>query len=115
MLFHILAAVAQAVAPVPAAPATAAPVAPAPAATAEVTAIVAREFPAYDKDRDGALSRAEFADWMVKLKTIADPATRADAPSTQTWLGAAFAQADADKSKSLTLVELTGFLVPVRS
>lgn len=103
--------------PVP--PATTAPVAtpaPAPPAPApDVPAIVAREFPAYDKDRDGSLSRAEFADWMVRLKTIADPSTRADAPSTQTWLGAAFAQADADKSKTLTVVELTGFLLPGRS
>jgi hypothetical protein len=80
-----------------------------------VAAIVAREFPAYDKDANGGLSAKEFDDWMVKLKAIADPTTRADAPSTRTWLGAAFAQADLDKSRSVTLQELTGFLSPARS
>lgn len=84
-----------------------------PAATAtEVASIVAREFPSYDRNRDGSLNPSEFSEWMVKLKTIADPSVRADAPSTKTWLNAAFAQADADKSRSLTLGELTGFLSP---
>lgn len=93
-------------------PAAAAPSAP-PAATAvEVASIVAREFPAYDRDRDGSLNQAEFGDWMLKLKTIADPSLRADAPATKTWLNAAFAQADTDKSRLLTLGELTGFLSP---
>lgn len=106
-------------APSPAAPATSAPVpttTPKPVTSAgEVAAIVAREFPAYDKDANGGLSAKEFDDWMVKLKAIADPTTRADAPSTRTWLGAAFAQADLDKSRTVTLAELTGFLSPGRS
>ena len=106
-------------APLPTSPATAASapttgVQPATSA-GEVAAIVAREFPAYDKDANGGLSAKEFDDWMVKLKAIADPTTRADAPSTRTWLGAAFAQADLDKSRSVTLAELTGFLSPERS
>ncbi|PAX09402.1 calcium-binding protein [Sphingomonas lenta] len=85
----------------------------APVATsADVASIVAREFPSYDRDRDGSLNQNEFGEWMVKLKTIADPNVRADAPSTKTWLNAAFAQADSDKSRSLTLGELTGFLSP---
>ena len=101
-------------APLPAAPV--ATTTPRPATSAgEVAAIVAREFPAYDKDANGGLSAKEFDDWMVKLKAIADPTVKADAPSTRTWLGAAFAQADLDKSRTVTLAELTGFLSPGRS
>lgn len=84
------------------------PVAPTP--PTDVATIVAKEFPAYDKDRDGALSQAEFGDWMIKLKTIADPASTANEAATKTWVNAAFAQADVDRSKSLTPGELTGFL-----
>ncbi|WP_375403714.1 EF-hand domain-containing protein [uncultured Sphingomonas sp.] len=92
------------------------PTTPRPATNAgEVAAIVAREFPAYDKDASGGLSPDEFGGWMVRLKAIADPAATADAPSTKTWLGAAFAQADLDKSQSVTLAELTGFLSPSAS
>ncbi len=102
--------------PSPPVVATPAPVAPRPATgPAEVAAIVAREFPAYDKDANGGLSAGEFGSWMVRLKAIADPTVTADAPSTKTWLGAAFAQADLDKSRSVTLQELTGFLSPARS
>lgn len=98
------------------APTTPAPVAPRPAiGAAEVAAIVAREFLAYDKDANGGLSAGEFGSWMIRLKAIADPTVTADAPSTKTWLGAAFAQADLDKSRSVTLAELTGFLSPARS
>lgn len=107
---------------VPIAPATATPVplptapAPRPATTnTEVATIVAREFPAYDRDANGGLSPGEFDRWMVRLKTIADPTVTADAPSTRTWLGAAFAQADLDRSRSVTLAELTGFLTTGRS
>lgn len=106
--------------PSPVVPAISAP-APTPAAPraatnpGEVAAIVAREFPAYDKDANGGLSAKEFDDWMVRLKAIADPTVKADAPSTRTWLGAAFAQADLDRSRTVTLQELTGFLSPARS
>lgn len=104
-------------APAPAAtPAvTAAQAAAAPTGSAEVAGIVSREFPSYDKNGDGTLDAAEFGDWMVKLKTIADPASTANAAAVRTWVNAAFAQADADRSKSLTLGELTGFLIPARS
>jgi hypothetical protein len=81
--------------------------APQPTPLAE---IVDQEFAAYDKDGDGRLSQPEFATWMVALKTAADPATRADSPATAKWVGAAFAQADKDRSRSLTQAELTGFL-----
>jgi len=93
--------------PVPATPEAAA----GPAAGAsQVEQIVGREFGAYDKNKDGKLSPAEFDGWMVALKTASDPTTKADAPETRKWLGAAFAQADVDKSRDLTQEELTGFL-----
>lgn len=110
------AAPAQPVAPVPvtAQPAIATgagTIARTPAAgSTEVAGIIAREFPAYDKNADGALDTAEFGDWMLKLKSIADPTSTVNAEANKTWVNAAFAQADADKSHSLTLGELTGFL-----
>lgn len=99
-------------APVTGAPTTTPPAPATPPATApvEVAAILAREFPAYDKDANGGLSAGEFNDWMLRLKTIADPSLQADAPSTRTWLNAAFRQADTDRSRAVTLAELTGFL-----
>ncbi|RZL73337.1 MAG: EF-hand domain-containing protein, partial [Sphingomonas sp.] len=39
-----------------------------------------------------------------------DPSTKPDAPETKKWVSAAFAQADTDKSKSLTKTEVTSFL-----
>ena len=43
------------------------PAAPRPATGAvEVAAIVAREFPAYDKDANGGLSQVEFDAWMMR-------------------------------------------------
>lgn len=84
---------------------------PAPAATGDqVAAVVDQEFATYDKNSDGALSRAEFGDWMVTLKAKSDPSTTADAPATKTWVAGAFKQADADKSKSVSKPELTAFL-----
>ena len=76
----------------------------------QVAQVVGREFGTYDKDGDGSLNQTEFSAWMVALRTASDPATKADAPDTRKWVGAAFAQADKDKSKSLTQAELTGFL-----
>ena len=96
--------------PVAATPAPA-DVATAPQSKAEqVAAVVNSEFAGYDKGKNGTLSSAEFGAWMVALKTASDPATRADAPATKTWIGQAFASADKDKSKSVTKEELTGFL-----
>ena len=108
---------AQAAAPAPADPATAtAQTAPAePAAGAEATGdqvavVVGKEFPTYDKNADGALSKTEFSDWMLALKTASDPSTKAEDPKTKTWMTQAFAQADTDKSKSVSKDELTKFL-----
>lgn len=77
--------------------------------------VVESEFPSYDRDGDGKLSRAEFAAWMVALKARADPSTRADAPATRQWLAGAFASADKDRSAGVTEAELTGFLTQGRS
>ena len=87
-----------------------APAAVQPAATTQVADVVTKEFPSYDKNADGALSAKEFDAWMVALKTASDPATKATAPATKTWLTQAFAQADTDKNKKVSKAELTGFL-----
>lgn len=72
--------------------------------------IINREFAGYDKDGDSALNEAEFDAWMVALKKASDPTTDAAAPDTKTYLAKAFAQADADKSKTVSKAELTAFL-----
>jgi len=76
----------------------------------QVAQVVDTEFATYDKNKDGVLSRAEFGDWMVALKTASDPSTKAEAASTKTWVGQAFASADKDRSKTVSKTELTGFL-----
>lgn len=81
-----------------------------PASSDQVAQVVDTEFPTYDKNGDGKLSTSEFSAWMVALKTKTDPSTKPDAPETKKWVAAAFAQADTDKSKSLTKPELTSFL-----
>ncbi len=106
----------------PAAPATTAQAAPADtqamsaapteqAATgSQVAQVVDSEFPTYDKDSDGKLSQTEFAGWMDALKAKTDPSAKPGTTEAKKWNTAAFAQADADKSKSVTKEELTGFL-----
>ncbi|SFO27159.1 calcium-binding protein [Sphingomonas sp. OK281] len=81
-----------------------------PATGSQVAQVVDTEFPTYDKNGDGKLSAAEFGGWMVALKSKTDPSTKPDAPETKKWVSAAFAQADTDKSKSLTKTEVTSFL-----
>lgn len=100
---------AQAANPAPAAPATAevAPAAPAPGAG--IAAVVNAEFGTYDKNGDGKLSKTEFSGWMFALKQKADPAAKDDA-ANKAWTTQAFAQADSDKSKSVSKDELTNFL-----
>ncbi|MGE7207147.1 EF-hand domain-containing protein [Sphingomonas sp. NPDC019816] len=103
---------AQAAAPAadPAAPAQAAPEGQVQATGSQIAQVVDTQFPTYDKDGDGQLSKAEFTQWMVALKSQSDPSTKADAPATKKWVGTAFAQADTDKSKKVSKDELTGFL-----
>lgn len=78
----------------------------------QVASVVDSQFGTYDKDANGTLSASEFGAWMVALKTQTDPATDANSPATKKWNQAAFAQADKDKSKSLSKAELATFLAP---
>ncbi|MFM9978118.1 MAG: EF-hand domain-containing protein [Sphingomonadaceae bacterium] len=84
------------------------PAAP-PAAPADARAIVASEFPSYDKDSDGALSKAEFDGWMTAIRERSGETPMAE-KEQNAWLKGAFATADADKSKSVSQDELTTFL-----
>ncbi|MEH3158016.1 MAG: EF-hand domain-containing protein [Sphingomonas taxi] len=76
----------------------------------QVASVVETEFPTYDANKDGKLEKAEFASWMVKLKQASDPKASATDAATKSWVNAAFAQADKDKSKSVSKPELVGFL-----
>lgn len=80
------------------------------ASAAQVAQIVEREFPAYDGDNDGEMTQAEFGKWMVALRKASDPETDEASAEVQTWVGQAFASADADKSTKVSQVELTAFL-----
>lgn len=76
----------------------------------QVATVVQTEFPTYDANKDGKLEKTEFASWMVKLKQASDPKATASSAETKSWVNAAFAQADKDKSQSVTQPELVGFL-----
>lgn len=78
--------------------------------TAQVAQVVDQEFPTYDKDANGKLSQNEFGSWMTALRSAADASTKADSPEMTKWVGTAFAQADVDKDKAISKVELTTFL-----
>jgi len=82
----------------------------APAQPTSVAEVVKAEFPAYDKDSTGDLSKTEFSQWLIALRTKAEPGAAADKVALTAWAGKAFAQADKDKSASVTQTELTTFL-----
>ncbi|WP_203308445.1 EF-hand domain-containing protein [uncultured Sphingomonas sp.] len=82
---------------------------------AQVASIVDTEFPSYDANKDGQLTRAEFDSWMLKLKEKSDPTASADSAATKKWLGAAFTQADKDRNKEISKAELLGFLTQGKS
>ena len=52
---------------------------------------------------------------MTALKAETDPAAKPDTPAAKKWNQAAFAQADKDKSKTVSKAELTGFLAQGQS
>lgn len=81
-----------------------------PASGAQVAGIVDKEFATYDKDANGGLNQAEFGSWMVALRSASDASVKPESAETKTWVKGAFAQADKDKSKTVTKAELTGFL-----
>jgi len=71
--------------------------------------LIATEFPSYDKDANGSLDQTEFATWMGALKAKnGEPAMSASARTT--YMTGAFATADKDKSKSVSLSELQTYL-----
>ncbi len=76
---------------------------------ADPKALIASEFPTYDKDANGVLDKTEFATWMGALKAKSGEKPMPLAEQTK-WTNGAFATADKDKSKSLTLVELQTYL-----
>ncbi|MBB4642037.1 EF-hand domain-containing protein [Rhizorhapis suberifaciens] len=82
------------------------------ATTVDVAAVVNSEFPTYDSDKSGDLSKGEFSTWMTTLKK-AEAATTGQALGDQeiaAWAGAAFAMADQDKSKAVSKTELVTYL-----
>lgn len=90
---------------------TTAQAAPAPAPAADPKAVLAQQFPTYDKDSNGTLSQTEFAAWLGEMKT-AQNSEKLTAEQISKWANDSFAKADKDKSKSVTVAELQGFLVP---
>lgn len=79
------------------------------ATVADPKALIASEFPTYDTDTNGNLDKIEFAAWMgaLKAKTDAKPMPAAE---MKKWSDGAFATADTDKSKTVTLAELQTYL-----
>lgn len=76
----------------------------------QIAQVVESEFPTYDKDGDGTLNSREFGAWMVALRTQSDSSAKTDGAEMKKWTATAFAQADTDKSKSVSKPELTTFL-----
>lgn len=93
--------------PAPATTTAAATPAPATNPAANVAAVIETDWGSFDSDKNGELSKTEFAAWMTKLREAQPNPTTADAKA---WTDAAFAQADADKSSTVSKGELTTFL-----
>lgn len=102
--------------PMPSEPAPAEPVPSEPAASgtaatpAQVAQIVEAEFASYDGDANGELNEGEFAAWMKKLRAATEPGVDTESTEVKSWIGQAFAAADADKSTGVNKDELTAFL-----
>lgn len=83
-----------------------------PANATQIAAVVDQGFPTYDKDADGNLKAEEFNSWMIALRSASEPAFKGDSVAGKQWLGVALAQADTDKSGSVSKDELKTFLTP---
>lgn len=83
-----------------------------PANATQIAAVVDQGFPTYDKDADGNLKAEEFNSWMIALRSASEPAFKGDSVAGKQWLGVALAQADTDKSGSVSKDELKTFLIP---
>lgn len=96
----------------PSADTSATPAMPAtPSAQANDPATILKtEFPVYDKDANGDLNKDEFSTWLLALKKAAPQQTTLTDQQQTEWLGKAFTDADADKSTSISLAELTTYL-----
>lgn len=92
----------------PAQPAT--PAQPAPAQPTDPADIIKNEFPVYDKDGNGQLSKAEFSTWLTALKAANPQKTTLTAAQEAQWLEKSFKDADKDKSTGVNLAELTSYL-----
>jgi len=83
----------------------------APATTAsQVAQVVQAEFPNYDKDKSGALSKVEFGDWLGALRKASDASFNPASPEASSWSAQAFTAADTDKNGDVSQSELTAFL-----
>jgi hypothetical protein len=78
---------------------------PAAAPSPSVADVVTADFPKYDKDKSGELSKAEFSTWISEAKAQGG----GTAPDKKA-LGEAFMKADSDKNKTVSASELTSFL-----
>ena len=83
--------------------------APAAAPVTDPKAIIASEFPTYDKDGNGSLAKTEFDTWLTALKEKSGD-TSMKPVDKSAWLKSAFTTADKDKSKGVSLAELTDYL-----
>lgn len=79
-----------------------------PNASDAVAQVVAADWNTYDSNKDGALSKDEFSKWMIALREKSPQ--QQPVADIAAWTNAAFAQADKDKSSSVTQTELQSFL-----
>lgn len=77
--------------------------------TDAVATVVSTDWAKYDGDKNGDLSKTEFASWMTALREQ-NPAQKAQVKDVDAWTTAAFTQADKDKSGAVSKDELQGFL-----
>lgn len=78
---------------------------------AQIAAIIDQQFPGADTDSSGDLNQQEFATWFIPLQAAQLPeGVTADQTQLEQMAGTAFAQADADSSRSVTKDELTSYL-----
>ena len=76
-----------------------------------VQKLVDAEFPIYDVNKNGNLESAEFSNWVLALyDESGDANAPKDAASKAKWSKAAFATADADTNKSISIIEMNRFL-----
>lgn len=79
------------------------------ATPSQIAQVVEQDFPKYSGGKE-TLTQTQFGAWMASLRSATEPGATADSPQMKTWITQAFAQADTDKSKSVTKAELTSFL-----